>query len=105
MIRRCLSGFVKPRAERRFFSASRLFKLEDSAFETFKCSGPPKDVEIDLQVLVQAYKQIALIRRMEMAADSLYKEKLARGFLHLYIGQVSIQCTKENQSFTHISDL
>jgi pyruvate dehydrogenase E1 component alpha subunit len=38
--------------------------------------------------MVGFFRQMSLMRRMEVAADNLYKQKLIRGFLHLYNGQV-----------------
>lgn len=40
--------------------------------------------------LLGFYREMSLIRKMEVAANTLYtgKDRLIRGFLHLYNGQV-----------------
>lgn len=49
---------------------------------------PSLEVETSKEHLVKLYEEMVKMRRMEMAADQLYKQKLIRGFCHLAIGQV-----------------
>lgn len=42
------------------------------------------------EAVLEYYKNCLLIRKMELAADSLYKEREIRGFCHLQIGQEAI---------------
>lgn len=58
----------------------RLHKLE---------SGPSTKVTVTRDEALDIYKKLHTIRRMETAAGNLYKEKIVRGFCHLYSGQVS----------------
>jgi pyruvate dehydrogenase E1 component alpha subunit len=63
-------------------------KLHEDSFRTHNCELPSLDVEVSKDLLMGMYKQMQTMRRMEMAADALYKAKLIRGFCHLAIGQV-----------------
>lgn len=51
-------------------------------------NGPATEVTLTKDDAVKYYTQMQTIRRMELKADHLYKQKVIRGFCHLYDGQV-----------------
>ncbi|KAF7338769.1 Pyruvate dehydrogenase E1 component subunit alpha [Mycena sanguinolenta] len=65
-------------------------KLHEDSFRAYQCDKPDLDVEVSKDQLLGWYKQMQTMRRMEMAADALYKAKLIRGFCHLAIGQEAV---------------
>jgi pyruvate dehydrogenase E1 component alpha subunit len=76
-------------------SGSEKFKvhLDEASFKGYKHEIPALEIETSKDHLVHLYTEMVKMRRMEMAADQLYKQKLIRGFCHLAIGQVSAkQC-------------
>lgn len=90
------SSFLKP-----FSSSFRLLSsaANDSAeltiqtsvpFTAHKCEPPSRSVDTSPKELLAFFREMALMRRMEIAADSLYKAKLIRGFCHLYDGQEAV---------------
>lgn len=64
------------------FSFENEFKLHKLA------EGPKQQTSARKEELLDYFYKMTLIRRMELAADALYKAKLIRGFCHLQIGQV-----------------
>ncbi|RZB41726.1 E1 dh domain containing protein [Asbolus verrucosus] len=52
--------------------------------------GPSTNVIISRDDALKYYNQMHTIRRMETSAGNLYKEKIIRGFCHLYSGQEAV---------------
>ncbi|KAF4391652.1 hypothetical protein F8388_005417 [Cannabis sativa] len=59
-------------------------------FTAHNIEEPSRSVETTPKELLTFFRDMALMRRMEIAADSLYKAKLIRGFCHLYDGQEAV---------------
>ncbi|KAK4872795.1 hypothetical protein RN001_014824 [Aquatica leii] len=59
----------------------RLHKLEQ---------GPAQKTTLTKEDAINYYRQMHTIRRMETTAGNLYKEKIIRGFCHLYSGQEAV---------------
>lgn len=68
-----------------FFQKHDLHRLEE---------GPPTTAVMTREQGLQYYKTMQIIRRMELKADQLYKQKIIRGFCHLYDGQVGDEAEK-----------
>ncbi|KAJ3611321.1 hypothetical protein NHX12_021337 [Muraenolepis orangiensis] len=64
-----------------------------ATFDVKKCDlhrleeGPPERVELTREQGLHYYRTMQTVRRMELKADQLYKQKIIRGFCHLYDGQ------------------
>lgn len=50
-------------------------------------SSPSTSVTLTKDEATKYYTQMQTIRRIETAAGNLYKDKIVRGFCHLYSGQ------------------
>lgn len=79
-----------------FFFSKKSNYATEASFETkpyrlHKLNhGPSTQVTVTRDDAIELFKQLHTIRRIETAAGNLYKEKIVRGFCHLYSGQVRI---------------
>lgn len=64
--------------------------VAEDSFETYQFDPPPYTVETTKSQLKQLYHDMSMIRRMELAADNLYKQRKIRGFCHLSTGQEAV---------------
>merc|ERR1712196_451133 len=68
----------------------------NNAFEPYMCDGPGiSETTATKEEMLKAHRDMFIIRRMEIACDTLYKQRLIRGFCHLYDGQEAIQVGME----------
>lgn len=65
----------------RLFFANQPFKVHRLDSE------PSSSAKITKDEATKYYEQMQTIRRIETAAGNLYKDKIVRGFCHLYSGQ------------------
>ncbi|OJI98607.1 hypothetical protein ASPVEDRAFT_125375 [Aspergillus versicolor CBS 583.65] len=64
--------------------------ISEDSYETYNFDPPPYSIETTKNQLKQLYHDMTMIRRMELAADSLYKDRKIRGFCHLSTGQEAV---------------
>lgn len=65
-------------------------KLAADSFDPYSIEPPSLELQTTKNELKSMYRDMAVVRRMEMAADALYKERQIRGFCHLSIGQEAV---------------
>jgi hypothetical protein len=73
-----------------FGSQTITIGLPENSFRAHNCEKPSLDVQMTKHELLTMYREMQTVRRMEMAAEELYKAELVRGYCHLAIGQVSL---------------
>jgi len=71
-------------------------KIHEESYRAYNCDLPSLDVQVSKDELIKMYRDMQTMRRMEMAADALYKAKLIRGFCHLAIGQEAVSVGLEH---------
>ncbi|CAB3231996.1 unnamed protein product [Arctia plantaginis] len=59
----------------------KLHRLENS---------PSSKATLTSEDAIRLYEQMTILRRLETAASNMYKEKIIRGFCHLYSGQEAV---------------
>lgn len=72
-----------------------LFSIRD--FKLHKLDqGPAIEVGLTREDGLHMFRQMVRIRRMEASANTLYKDKIIRGFCHLYSGQEAVAVGMES---------
>lgn len=75
-------------------------QVEISPVKAYKCDPPSTWVNTTKQEVIQGLRDMMLMRRMEIAADLMYKSQLIKGFCHLYDGQVIRISVRSQEDFS-----
>ncbi|KAI9325979.1 dehydrogenase E1 component-domain-containing protein [Zopfochytrium polystomum] len=65
-------------------------------FNTHHFPEPPRDTTVTGKELMDMFRTMVQIRRLETASDQLYKSKMIRGFCHLSTGQEAVATGMES---------
>eukprot|EP01112_Ceratiomyxa_fruticulosa_P013447 TRINITY_DN3787_c0_g1_i1.p1 TRINITY_DN3787_c0_g1~~TRINITY_DN3787_c0_g1_i1.p1 ORF type:complete len:404 (-),score=80.30 TRINITY_DN3787_c0_g1_i1:122-1333(-) len=79
-------------------NAGGKIKIEFKPFEVYRCDAPENFAYTDKAELLDFFTLMSRMRRMEVVSDQLYKQKLIRGFCHLYNGQEAVAAGMEAAS-------
>ncbi|RKO97163.1 hypothetical protein CXG81DRAFT_17676 [Caulochytrium protostelioides] len=71
------------------------FELGPDSFLTHNCDMPALTTTATRGELLDMYRTMSQIRRLETVSDQLYKSKLIRGFCHLSTGQEAVAAGME----------
>lgn len=82
----CLFQYLFQKLPANNYATEATFTVRDFKLHNLE-NGPETTVTVTKEDALKYYEQMFYIRRLETSAGALYKDKIIRGFCHLYSGQ------------------
>ncbi|GAA6082276.1 pyruvate dehydrogenase E1 subunit alpha 1b [Tachysurus ichikawai] len=96
-----VSAVVLSRRSYASFTPQAIFDIKPCEVHRLD-QGPPTQAVLTREEGLKYYRTMQIMRRMELKADQLYKQKIIRGFCHLYDGQEA--CAMGIEAAINLSD-